>query len=336
MLVDQRRNPFFRYRKAQLFLAWRGGRVVGRIAAVDDQPAVASPDRPYGGVGLFECLDDEEAACALFEEARRWLRERGRHELLGPLNLSTNHGCGLLIDAFEHSPSALMPYNHPYYLRLFEAAGLVKAKDLLAWEFNLDASPPLRVLRVSNLMATYGTVTVRPPDFASFTRDVRTLMNLYNTIWRPNWGFTPMTEAEFFHLIGGLRSLIRCGATFIAEVKGRPVGFVMLLSTPHLRGRVANGQLFSRMGITFDGVRMPRALRKSDSGRIIAMGVLKEFRGSGAGALLLDSALKAARQQGKRTVEGSWTLMDNHDVNRLIIGFGGVHTKTYRLYQQGF
>src|SRR5262245_3854235 len=127
------RNPFFAHAQAQLFLARRGGAAVGRIAAVEDRAYNAFHASRMGFFGMFDAPDDPEVAGALLDAAARWLQERKLAEMLGPVNLSTNHDCGVLVEGFEDPPAMMMPYNFPYYARLCEGAGLTKAKDL--WSY---------------------------------------------------------------------------------------------------------------------------------------------------------------------------------------------------------
>ena len=129
--LDERGNPFYRQASRQLFLAWRDGRVVGRIAAIENRAHNAFHEDRVGFFGFFEAFDDAEAAQALFDAAAAWLKARGLDTMRGPMSPSTNHDTGLLIRGFRFPPSIMTTWNPRYYLPLFEGAGLHKAKDLL-------------------------------------------------------------------------------------------------------------------------------------------------------------------------------------------------------------
>src|SRR5205807_4278159 len=88
----------------------------------------------WGLFGFFEAERDQAVAGALFQAAEDWLRQRGRDRMLGPLDFSTNHECGLLIEGHELLPQILENWHHPYYRELFDSQGLVKAMDLYKWE----------------------------------------------------------------------------------------------------------------------------------------------------------------------------------------------------------
>src|SRR5215510_8422870 len=99
--LNRKKHPFFEHGDAALFLARRNGEIAGRIMASDDPNYNALHHSNVGCFGLFECVDDPAVASALFEMASRWLRTRGRDEIMGPIDYSTNYVCGLLIDGFE-------------------------------------------------------------------------------------------------------------------------------------------------------------------------------------------------------------------------------------------
>jgi len=131
--LNVKSNPFYRHAARRCFVAMRGDAVVGRIAAIENQAHNEFHEDRVGFFGFFESIDDREVASALFGAAESWLRGRGLETMRGPMNPSTNHECGLLVDGFDEHPVVMTTWNPPYYARLVEAAGFAKAKDLLAF-----------------------------------------------------------------------------------------------------------------------------------------------------------------------------------------------------------
>ncbi|MER5754889.1 hypothetical protein [Streptomyces sp. NPDC002088] len=326
-LDPRRRHPFHDIADVQLFLARRGRETVGRIAAVDD------PRLTQGVFGLFECVDDSETAAALFDTASEWLRSRGRDTLLGPLNLSTNHECGLLVDGFDTPPVMQMPYNPPYYPGLFEAYGLKGAKDLWSWTIDLTAPIPARLTRLRDRIAERHDHTLRSLDLDRLDSEAAVLQQMYNDAWSDNWGFAPMTEREFLYAARDFTPLLRHSVTKIVEIDGRPVGFGMILRDAAPALRAAGGRLW-RYGLPLGAVRMARALRRTTGGRALLIGVLEEYRNQGVDVLLRVAGLEEARALGMRTVDASWTLENNTSANRGIAAMGGVRGVTHRLYER--
>src|SRR6476469_4150919 len=126
--LNPKKNPWFEFGKVELFLARRGGQVVGRIAAVDDPRYNEFHGTKLGFFGMFEAINDPGVARGLFDAAATWLKARGFAQMLGPVNFSTNYECSVLVDGFDASPVVMMAYNPRYYPDLYEACGLGKAK----------------------------------------------------------------------------------------------------------------------------------------------------------------------------------------------------------------
>jgi hypothetical protein len=124
---DRKRHPFYEHGDATLFLARQNGEIVGRIMASDDANYNAAHKSNVGCFGLFESIDDRAVAESLFAAATNWLRQKGRNEIMGPIDYSTNYVCGLLIDGFQHPPTLLTAHNPPYYAPLIEGCGFAKA-----------------------------------------------------------------------------------------------------------------------------------------------------------------------------------------------------------------
>ena len=123
--LDPRKNPFLSHTQLSLFLAERNGEVVGRIAAINDPQYNQFHNTETGFFGMFECIDDLATAAALFDAAGEWVRQKGMKRLMGPVNLSFNQDCGVLIDNFDLPATMMMAYNPPFYVRLFEANGFI-------------------------------------------------------------------------------------------------------------------------------------------------------------------------------------------------------------------
>src|SRR5690606_30715640 len=149
MVLDRRRHPYHQHADSEYFLAWRDGRVVGRIAATVNHRYNEFHGEKTGFFGFFECFRDDDAATALLRAAESWLRERGIERVLGPVSFSTNEEAplGLLIDGFDRLPYLMAAYNPPWYADLSEGSDYVKAKDLVALELTGAESPPERLVR---------------------------------------------------------------------------------------------------------------------------------------------------------------------------------------------
>ena len=329
-LFDKARHPFFRHAEGAFFLARRDGRPVGRIEAIVNHAHNQFHDDRVGFFGAFESENDRAVSEALLESAARWLGERGLQVMRGPVTHSTNEETGLLIEGFEEPPMIGMPYNPPYYATLLEAFGLTKAKDVYGWEVRAEQTIPEKIHRVADIVRKNTNVVVRRANFADYDGEIRRAMGVYNASWTRNWGFVPLTEAEFVHAAEQLRPVLERfpEGVLLAEVGGRAVGFCLaVLDVNQALARVQDGRLFP-----FGFWHLYRGLRRIDQIRVMALGILPEFRHRGIDALLYLDLLSRGQRLGYRRAEIGWTLEDNRAMNRAIL-MGGRHHKTYRLYE---
>jgi GNAT superfamily N-acetyltransferase len=331
--MDPRKHPFFEFGQVEFFLARRAGKVVGRIAAVSNPRYNEFQGTNAGFFGLFECVNDAGVARALFEAAAEWLRARGFTSVLGPMSYSTNGEVGLLIDGFTTPPAIMTTYNPPWYAALIEANGFTKAKDLYAWELSSSTPPPEKVARIAEKIRQREGVTVRPVNLKEFDAEVARVKAMYNSAWERNWGFVPMTEHEFDHLARDLKQMVRPELALVAEVKGEPVGFALTIPDANEAIKVANGRL-TTFGLPIGLAKLLMASRRIRRLRLVLLGTVEGYRRRGLDAILYLDTLNKARELGYEGGEISWTLEDNHLVNRAIESMGGQRSKTYRVYEK--
>ncbi|SEG99958.1 hypothetical protein SAMN05444920_114234 [Nonomuraea solani] len=328
-LLDRRRNPFFGYGDAELFTVHRDGRVAGRVAAVHNPRHNAARQANDGFFGQFTCADDPDAARALFDAAAGWLRARGLATMLGPVNFTTNDECGVLVDGFDTPPAVLMPYNPAYYPPLLEACGLTKTKDLWTWEL---ARPPMERMRRITLRAErLHRLTVRPLEIRDFAAEIMRVKHVFDSAWQHNWGFTPMTDAEFTALGRRLRSIADPGLVQLAEVAGEPVAVGLALPDLNQALPAARGRL-SHFGLPIGAVRLMLAARRIDRVRAVLFGVVPHMRGRGIEAAVYARTVEAIYAGGYGGAEVGWTLEDNQAINSYLTTTGCTRAKTYRIY----
>jgi GNAT superfamily N-acetyltransferase len=330
--LDPAKNPFFDHADVALFVARRGGEVVGRIAAVEDRNFNAFHSTRTAYFGLYESVNDVGVAAALFKAARDWARWRGLDTLLGPLNLSTNYEVGLLVEGFDSDPYIQMTYNPRYYGELFEACGLKKAKDLWAWERSAKTPPPDRFLRIADKIKEHQEITVRSANLKDFDAEVARIKDVYNAAWEQNWGFVPMTSAEFDKLARDLKQMIVPDLAVIAEHKGEPVAFSLTVPDYNQALKKLNGRL-TTFGLPIGLAKLLWHSRKIDKVRLIALGVKQGWRRRGLDAVLIVEAIRRADKLGYEGGEVSWTLEDNNLINGAIEASGCTRTKVYRVYE---
>ena len=227
-LLDTQKNPFYHHAEIELFLAYDGDEIVGRIAAITNELHNKTHNDNIGFFGFFECIDNQEVADALFDTAKKWLKEKGKDAIRGPVNPSMNDELGILVEGFDDSPRVLMTYNPKYYEKLILNAGLTKAKDLYAYKLTQKSFMSDKLKRLHGLIREKYNINIREVNFKNkeqFAKDVNVIKDVYNKAWVPNWGFVKITDEEFDYMVADLKMIANPKFAYIAEVNGKPAGF---------------------------------------------------------------------------------------------------------------
>jgi hypothetical protein len=332
-LVDTKANPFYERAARMLFIARRDGKPVGRIGAIENRAHNEFHRDRVGFFGFFESVDDPEVARALFTAAEGWLRARGLTAMRGPMNPSTNHDCGLLVDGFDVHPQFLTPWNPPYYDALVRQSGFTPAKDLLGyWLPYGDPAhqPPAKLAALAQRAAARANLSFRDLEPTRFWDEVEKCWEVYNSAWETNWGFVPMSRAEFLHMAKSLKPLLLPQFAFLAEIDGAPAGFMLCVPDFNLVFReIPTGRLFP-----FGVFKVLLGKSKLRTGRIIALGIKQEFRTGSILPLFMHEAQRRAIAYGSPGAEASWVLEENQPMRQVIETYGGYVYRRWRIYDR--
>jgi GNAT superfamily N-acetyltransferase len=329
--LDRARNPFFEHAEAEYFLAWRGDRPVGRISAQVDRRFNEFQGNQWGMFGFFECEHDPEIAEQLLAAARGWLGARGCDRMVGPMDFSTNHECGLLVEGHERRPQILECWHHPYYAAQLEGAGLTKVMDLLKWE--LDSSDREGVLpaifELARRVEPEHGITVRHMRRRDFDAEVRRFMDVYNSAWEHNWGFVPLTEAELRAYAKELKPILDENWALVAEKDGETVAAALTLPDYNQVLAKLNGHV-----LPFGWLTALRARKHIDAVRVFALGVKPAYQHTGVAAALYAEHFEMASKTPQHHAEIGWVLETNTPMNRALEATGARPIKRYRLYEK--
>ena len=339
-LITPGKNPWFGHGEAQLFVAERGGRVVGRISAHIDHLALAQPAEQgmgpgVGNWGLFEA-EDAEVAKALLAACETWLREKGMVRSLGPLSLSIWDEPGLLVQGFDHPPTVLMGHHKPEYQSWIETTGYAGVKDLYTYAIPIEVPFPPLVQRIVASGERNDRILIRRVDKSKFDAEAALILSILNDAWSDNWGFIPFTDAEVAYAGKTLKPIVFEDLIRIAEVDGEPVAFMMTL--PNINEKIAEfgGSLFP-----FNWAKLLWWLRapKVRTMRVPLMGVVKKLQASRIAsqlAFMLVDHIRgdAVGKFGAVRGEFGWVLEDNGPMRSVGEAINGKINKVYRMYEK--
>ncbi len=335
LLFDQRnlfspKHPFHKHANVKHFIALdENGDVRGRISAIVNHAHNEFWKDKVGFFGFFECVNDQSVAAALLNAAEQFLKDQGLDTMRGPMNFSTNEECGLLIDGFDTPPAVMMTHNPAYYATLIEGVGFGKAKDLLAYQM-FDGQLTDRIRSIGRKIEERMEIRFRPFNQKDFKGEVERFKVIYNSAWEENWGFVPMTDEEIDVMAEGLKMVLDPRLIQFAETKdGTAVGFILGLPDLNVIFKKLNGKLFP-----FGIIHLLLNKHKVGRARILAMGVLPQYRKKGIDAVLYLRAYEAGTAVGYGWGEFSWVLEDNEMMTSAAVGMGAKAYKTWRIYDK--
>jgi len=333
LFLNKRFNAYFKHSDAQLFLARREGRVVGRVSAQIDHAFNRYQGNDWGQFGFLEAEEDQEVFEALLEAASAWLRERRRDRMVGPMDFSMNEESGVLIEGFEREPFIKQPWHPPYYQRMCEGAGLTKAVDLWMWELHItDRSKivPALVEMAERLEPDHG-IRIRKMSRRRLGREVELFGETYNEAWKDNWGFVPYSEEDLKHYGQELQLVYDPNWFMVAERTDTGESVGVAITVPDIN------QVLKKMGgrlLPFGWWHFLRRRRIMDRVRVGFLGVKPEYQHTGVAAGLYIEHFDMAKVTPQKWGEMGWILETNDAMNRGMEGMGGRVVKRYRVYER--
>lgn len=328
---DSEKNPFYHTARVKMFLAMDGNEVVGRIATNVNYTHNEFHDEQVGFFGFFDCPDDYSVAATLLKVAMITLKKEGMEKMRGPMNFSTNHEIGFLVDGFDSPPTVMMTYNQPYLPALAGRFGLKKAMDVLAFRMTKETPINERVLRMIDKLRERSKITMRPINMNDFDNEVKRINAVYNQAWEHNWGFVPMGDKEFAYTARNMRQIIDPDLALICEHEGQPVAFLLALpdinqALIHLRGKLFPFGMLKLLWHT-------KIRNKIDGMRVITLGVIPKFQKRGLDMVMYAECYRRGVANNYTWAEMSWILETNELMRRSVEQMGATVYKRYRIVE---
>ena len=290
-VFDPKQNKSFRQGECTRWvLKDDEGRPIGRIAAfVNKKYKNKGDDVPVGGVGFFDCINNQDAADMLFDVARHWLGQRGMEAMDGPINFGErDKWWGLLVEGF-HEPLWSMNFNPPYYRDLLENYGFKPFFHQLC--FGLDPMKPLSdklLARHAALEAdpAYSARMIEKKHLEKYAED---FLAIYNGAFAGHGGMKSMRKEQVMQLFKKMKALMDESIVWFAYYEDRPIA--MFVNIPELNQyfKHFNGKFGLLQKLYFLWLRSRGACRHCTG---IVFAVVPEFQAKGVDAFLVGESAK--------------------------------------------
>ncbi|WP_242928135.1 hypothetical protein [Pontibacter vulgaris] len=312
------------------------GKLIGRVAAFINKKTVNASEQPTGGMGFFDCINDQQAANILLDACKNWLQERGMEAMDGPINFGDrDKWWGLLIDGF-HKPNYGMHYNYPYYQGLLENYGFgLYFKQYTYYRKVNDPLPQKYNDKAERILAdkAYRFRHMDKKDLAKYTEDFR---EVYNKGWAKHEGVKPMSEAQAASIMKTLKPVIDERIMWFAYYNNEAVGFFIAIPELNRLFRYVNGNmnLWGKLKFAF---HRWRGACKTMYG--IVFGITPEHQSKGVEAAMIVEAGKLI--QGNPSIpyedlQMNWIGDFNPKMMHLVEQIGGRIYKTHATFRYLF
>jgi hypothetical protein len=280
-VFDPKKNKFFRHGEAiRWILVDEHNQTIGRTAAFYDKKTAYSNEQPTGGMGFFECIENQDAAFMLFDRCKSWLELKGMEAMDGPVNFGDrDRWWGLLVNGFEHEPNYCMPYNFSYYKSFFEAYGFRNFFNQYTYyraikKEGLDPIIEEKAMRIRNNPA-YHFRHLNREDMEKYTDDFR---NIYNRAWSRYSGVKRMTKIHAAALMKSLKPILDERLMWFAYYGDDPIAFFLMVPDTnqiikHLNGRL---NVFTKLLFLYF-----KKFNPPDKALGLIFGVVPEHQGKG-------------------------------------------------------
>ena len=310
---NPKKNPAFEYCDAKCWLAWRDGKIVGRIGAILSRRANEKWNLNRMRFTQVDFIDDPEVSSALFQAVEDYAREKGCSEVHGPLGFTDLDREGMLVEGFDRRSMFITYYNHPYYVRHLERLGYVKDVDWVELLIDVPYDEHI-VSRMDKLAERVTRANRLHIAEVKSRRDYKPLIEkvfqLVNTCYAGLYGTVPLDERQIKRYAAKFVPLVDPElACFVLDEQEQLVAFGVSAPSMAEALKKSRGRLFP-----FGFIGVLRALKVNDTLDLFLIAVTPEYQNKAVNAILMNHVLKGCHKKGIRKAETGPQLETNHKV----------------------
>lgn len=327
-LFDPNKNPSLKEGEAiRWVLLNKVGGCAGRIAAFVNYRKAKTFKQPTAGCGYFECVDDQHAADMLFNAARDWLAVRGMEAMDGPVNFGENYmNWGLLVDGFMPQGYG-MPYNPPYYQKLFESYGFQLYFKQFSYHLDYSVPFPERFWKIAGWVAQKPDYRFEHFNYEETEKFINDFCSIYDEAWRFHQHFKPLDPQDLRDFLEDSKAVLDPEMIWFAYHQGEPIALFVMIPDINQILQKLNGKLNIINLMKFLYYKKKKVISRT---RILIMGVIPKFQKSGIESAIFWHQDKFMKKKPQYTeIELSWAGDFNPKIISLYESVGGKHVKTH-------
>lgn len=301
------KNASFDDCEADYFMAYRDGKPVGRVAAIINRKANERWQTKSVRFGWFDFIDDIEVSKALLDTVAQWGRERGMDKMIGPMGFADTDREGMLIEGFGEYSTAYANYNYDYYPRHIEQiGGFEKDNDWVQCQVKVPERVPEKFGKVAEMVSRRYNLKVHKLSRKELLKEGygREVFQMLNICYGNLYGFASLGERKVDQLVDQYIRIADLNLVSIivdGNLNNKMVGFgITFPSLSKAQRKLKNGKL-----LPFGWIGMLDAIKwhHADTVDMLLIGVLPEYRGKGANALIFNDLIQQYNRYGFKWAE---------------------------------
>jgi len=307
--LGKEKNPAFETCDARYWLAYRDGKIVGRVAAILNHPHLEKWDQKYMRFGWLDFIDDPAVSEALLKTVEDWAKEKGLVAVHGPLGFTDMDREGMLVEGFDELATMATYYNHPYYPVHMEKLGYIKDIDWVEYEISMPSEPDEKIARMADIVQRRNKLHMaelkNKKELLSYAHE---LFELLEEEYKKLYGTVPLTKRQVDSYINQYFGFVTPDfIPLVMDENNKMVAFGIGLPSLSKALRKSNGRLFP-----FGFIQFLQALQKNDRADLYLIAVKSEYQGKGVNAMLMNSMYQTFLKLGVKKIETNPELETNH------------------------
>ena len=328
-IFNPEKNAGFIYGDARRWLVKTGKKVIGRIAAFYDRSKTEEGEETSGGIGFFECEENQQAANLLFDTARDWLKKEGFTAMDGPVNFGENFfNWGLLVDGFQQQGFG-MQYHPPYYKKLFEEYGFKTYYQQFSYHIDITSPDlPERFWKIATWVAKKKDFHYKTFSFKEQDRCIDDFLTIHRQAWTKHGNYKPIDRKDLKALIRNAKMVLEEDFIWYVYYKNEPIAFFMMVpDLNQLLKHFRNGKLNILKLIKMIYLKRKKVMTRC---RVLVMGVIPKFQGTGIeSGIFWQIRQVLLRKNWYKEMELSWVGDFNPKMIALFNAVGSQYAKTH-------
>jgi GNAT superfamily N-acetyltransferase len=305
------KNPAFEFCEARYWLAYREGKIVGRVAAILNKRHIEKWGQRYMRFGWIDFIDDPLVSRALLNAVEGWAKETGMVAVHGPLGFTDLDREGMLVEGFDELGTLATIYNHPYYPNHMASLGYVKDTDWVEYELSIPPTPNETIARIADIALRRNKLTILElHSKKELLKYAKELFVLIDDEYKHLYGTVPLTEKQVEAYIDQYFGFVTPDfVPLIMDQNNRMVAFGVVMPSLSRALQRSQGNLFP-LGF----IHLLRALKKNDRADAYLVAVRSEYQGKGVNAILMNRMHNVFIKLGINKMESNPELETNQNV----------------------